>query len=163
MKIASFMSTNGGPHPSDKWAELTADQIVDTILVDGKPDDVSDAARAARKAKRDLRAKLFYIFDAHHDGVQKAEQGHLKANILTLDHAGKHADATETPLDPSAHVDGVMDEVTKAFAATPWASHLAKPEVLDTVRYIIGQYTVDVMHIERRYHHDRLTAAAKGV
>lgn len=157
MKVYGIMTTNGGPHPSDKWAEMTANQIADTILVDASPDDTSDAARAARKAKRDLVAKLFDIFDDHHAGVQQSEQGKLK-NVKTADKAAAHADHEQTPIDPKPHVDAIMDTVNSAFAATPWAAHLAKGEVQDTVRAIIGQHTVDVMHIERRWHHDRLSA-----
>lgn len=157
MKVA-FLITNGGPHPSDRWAELTADAIVDTILVDNKPDDVSDASKAARKSKRDLRNRLFEIFDGHHSDVQRVEQAD-NAAVKTVAKAASRADHIETPIDPGKHVDRVMTQVKAAFAQTPWATHLAQPEVLDLAAKIIGQHTADVMHIERRWHHDRLSAA----
>jgi hypothetical protein len=155
-QLYGIMSTDGGPHPSDKWAEITANMIVDTILVDDKPDNVSDEARAARKAKRDLRGKLFDIFDGHHDRVQRHERGGC-GKIKKADQAETHADHAQTPLDVTPHL-GVMDEVAAVFAETPWAAHLAKPETMEVVKAIIGQHTANVMNIERCWHRDRLTA-----
>lgn len=159
MQVYGVMTTNGGPHPSDRWAEITASQIVDMILVDANPDDVSDQARANRAAKRKLKNALFDIFDSHHAGVQASEQGENK-KVKTLAAAATRASHVDTPIDPTPHLDAVMAQVQAAFAATPWADHMAKPEVLAIARQIIGQHTVDVIHLERRWHHDRL--AAKG-
>jgi len=155
MKVG-FLITNGGPHPADKWAEITAETILD-MLVDANPDDDTPAAAAARKAKRDLRPKLFDVLNSHHEGVQKVERSTLasKAN-MTMAEAAVHA---VTNLDPEPHKPGVMDDVNKVLAQTPWADHFAKPEVQEHLWKIIGQHTVDVMHIERRWHHDRLSAA----
>jgi hypothetical protein len=149
------MITNGGPHPADKWADMTTDTILGLIKVG--EDSVTEEAAAARQAKRDLRPILFDIFMGHHDGVQKHERGHLPKNIKTAEKANAHAHA----LDVTPHM-GVADEVFSALAATPFAAHFAKPEVQDVIRQIIGSHTADVMHIERRWHHNRLSAAAKG-
>jgi hypothetical protein len=52
----------------------------------------------------------------------------------------------------------VMDEVGAALAATPFAEYFALPEVVAHVKHIIGQHTANAMHIERRWHRDRLHA-----
>lgn len=154
-QISSLMITNGGAHPADKWAELTANTIVDTTLVDAHPDDASEAAVAARAAKRGLRTKLFDIFNHHYDAVQKHERGECAKCKKPSDAAAR----VVAPHDPSHHM-GVMDKVNAALVATPFAAHFAKPEVQDVVKAIIGQFTVDTMHIERRTHHDKLTKGA---
>jgi hypothetical protein len=145
------MITNGGPHPADKWADTTTDTILGLIQV--AEDSVSPEAAVARQAKRDLRVLLFDIFNGHHDGVQKSEQA-ANAKVKKIDHA---RDRIEEPHDPTPHMS-VMDQVNALLARSPFAAHFAKPEVQDVVRQIIGQHTVDVMHIERRWHHDRLSA-----
>lgn len=145
MKI---MITNGGPHPADKWAETTADTILDLIEI--AEDSDTPQAMAARQAKRDLRPALFDIFNAHHGKVQKHERGELakaKKSMVT-DH-----------INPHQHMS-VMDEVETALANTPFAAHFAKPEVFGAIKQIVGQHTANAMHIERSWHRDRL--AEKG-
>lgn len=148
------MITNGGPHPADKWAETTTESILDLIQI--ADDSTSPEAAAARTAKRDLRPVLFGIFNGHHDKVQKHERGHLAKNVKEA--ADAAALATDT-LDVTQHLS-VMDEVRAAFAATPFAAHFAKPEVVGVVKQIVGSHTADVMHIERRYHSERLNKGA---
>jgi hypothetical protein len=146
------MVTNGGPHPADKWAEVTANAIVDTILVDSTPDDVSPQALVARAAKRKLRNDLFDILNDHHTAVQNDERA---TNAKTKKPADAAMRALADP-DPRPHMS-VMDKVNAAFAATPFSDHFAKPEVQAVTQAIIGQHTASVMNIERRWHHDRLT------
>jgi hypothetical protein len=154
MQISSFMVTNGGPHPADKWAEVTTNTIVDTILVDGKPDDDSPNATAMRLAKRNLRNTLFDICLKHHSDVQQIERNDKP--LTAVDAAAKAI----APLDTAPHLDQTMTAANAAFAATPFKDHFAKPEVQAVVKHILGQHTADVMHIERRWHHDRLTKGA---
>lgn len=146
------MITNGGPHPADKWADMTTETILDLVQVE--EDSVSPEAAAARQAKRDLRPVLFGIFNAYHDAVQKHERDDLTKNVKTLDDANARAAAK---IDVTPHL-GVMDQVDAALAATPFATHFAKPEVSEIVHLIIAQHTANAMHIERSYHRDRQEA-----
>lgn len=155
MQIQGFMVTDGGPHPSDRWADLTSNTIVDTILIDSNPNDGSANAVAVRLAKRELRNALFAILIGHHTGVQEKE----RAANATVKKPADAALRVVAPLDPTEHMT-VMDQVNAAFAVTLFKDHFAKPEVQAVVAQIIGQHTVDVMHIERRWHHDRLTKGA---
>lgn len=149
------MITNGGPHPADKWAEMTTNTILDLVQI-AEDSDTPEAA-AARQAKRDLRPVLFDIFNGHHGTVQNHERGHLKANVKGAKAAGEHLNAA---LNVTQHLT-VMQQVNAALAATPFAAHFAKPEVIEVIKTIIAQHTADVMHIERCWHNDR-AVAAKG-
>ena len=148
-----FMVTNGGPHPADRWADMTTDTILG-LLVDANPDDASPAAAAARQAKRDLRPKLFDIMLGHHDVVQANERKGLPAEVKNIAAARAHL------ADPIKMPDqwGIENKVLALLATTPWKDHFAKPDVAQVIRNIVRQHTADVMHIERRWHHDRLKA-----
>lgn len=149
-----LMITNGGPHPADKWADVTVGVILDLIQI--SDNSVSPEAMAARQAKRDLRPKLFDALIGHHSAVQHKERESLKA-IKSAKAAGEHCDGKH---DPHAHgeTEATCDMVCGLLADTPFAAHFAKPEVEAVVHQIIKQHTVNAMHIERRWHHDRLTA-----
>lgn len=138
------MITNGGPHPADKWADMTVDTILELVQV--QEDSVSPEATAARAAKRALRPVLFNIFNAHHDRVQKHETGEI----------AKNAKRVHATLDPMPHATPVMAQVDAALAATPFAAHFAQPAVRSVIGNIVAQHTANVMHIERRWHADRL-------
>lgn len=149
------MITNGGPHPADKWADMTTETILALIQVNEGA--ASPEAVEARQVKRDLRQVLFDIFMGHHDGVQKGEHRDL-AKVKKHAEAKAHC-AKPLELHPDCHA--ALEEVNAALKATPFAAHFAKPEVQAVLSTIIGQHTADVQHIERRWHVDRL--AAKGV
>lgn len=141
-----FMVTNGGPHPADKWAEVTRDAILDLIVVD--ENSASEAAVAARDAKRMLSLTLFNILNRHHDAVQKHERSELRKKD------GHKRLCVQ--YDPTAPAEAALSEVLNALAAVPmFADHFAKPEVRETLFRIVGQHFADAMHIERSYHADR--------
>lgn len=146
------MITNGGPHPADKWADVTTDTILDLIQIN--EDSVSAEAAAARAAKRDLRISLFDLLNDHHSAVQTHEHG-LKSAVKTVNAAEDHVAAT---LDPMPHVGPTLGKVKDMLAATPFAAHFAQPHVQDVLQNIIGQHTADVMHIERRWHQNSLSS-----
>jgi hypothetical protein len=146
------MSTNGGAHPADKWADTTTDAIMSLIEI--AADSVSPEAAVARSAKRTLAPILFGIFNDHHTDVQNGERFHLD----TIKLAYVAAEHVASPLDVTPHLS-VMDRVFAALAATPFAAHFAQPHVQAVLTQIVGNHTADVMHIERRWHLDRLNAA----
>ena len=151
------MATDGGSHPADKWADHAVDTILDLVQIPS--DSTTPEAASARQAKRDLRPALFEIFNGHFGTTQKAEAT-LPKSVKTPEQAREHAFTLNVD---NAAIDDILGKVTRSFSKTPFGDHFGKAEVQAALRTIIGQYTADVMHIERRYHHDRLTAqAAKG-
>lgn len=151
----TFMVTNGGPHPFDKWAEMTAATIVDTLMVDTNPDSVEPEAVAARADKRKIYAALFDVFNVHHAAVQNGERAECAKCKKPADAAARAI----KPIDCTPHLS-VMDNVNEVLATSMFADHFAKPEVQEVIRGIIGQHTTDVIHIERRWHHDTMTKGA---
>ena len=148
------MITNGGPHPADKWAETTSDAICDLIEI--REGSESKQAGIARRVKMELRITLFDIFNEHHDMVQGHEKEDLATRIKSHAQARGHCDKK---INHAHHLTDTVARVEAALAATPFATHFAKPAVQEIIRTIIGQHTATVMHIERKWHQDRLEAA----
>lgn len=148
-----LLVTDGGPHPADKWADTTASEICALIQIEDNSDSIE--AMNSRIGKRDLEQRLFAYFMAHHTRVQGDER--LLLQKIGMEHA-------ESPLDPVQHLqsepDALDPELAAIFAGSSFAEHFGKPEVINVVNKIIVQHTGDVMHIERRWHADRL--AQKG-
>lgn len=145
MPIGKIMITNGGVHPSDKWAETTAEQIVDLIQVD--PDSDSPAAKAARLAKPRLKLDLQEALEPHHDTVQQHERGKIKEHGLErLSH----------PLTPEAkHIEDALAAILAKTKDTVFAAHFALPETQTVLRHMIGGHFITSADIERSWHADR--------
>jgi hypothetical protein len=149
-----MLITNGGPHPADKWADLTTETILEMIAV---ADDADTAeAQNARAAKRSLRPILFDIFNGHHEDVQQGERVDLKA---IKDH-GEACAHCEKKYELHDGVAITLQNVNAALSATPFAAHFAQAHVQAVLQQIIGQHTVNVQHIERSWHRDRLAKGA---
>lgn len=146
-----FLITNNGTHPPYKWAEITADTILDLIQIDDTPteDEAVLAARAeANRAKINVRPVLFNLLEGEFEKAQKDERKMLAR------HGGKRLDANLTP-EIATRLDDVMPKLQTAFAATPFADHFAKHEVVQVLRNIVGQHIGNNMHIERSVHADK--------
>lgn len=127
------MSTNGGTHPADKWADITADAICDLIQV--KEDSVSEEATQARAIKRELKPKIFDICNGHHADLQSAEKN---APL-----------APGEPMDILTEVTATLDLINELLKQTPFAAHFEQEHVQKILFNIIGQHSADIVHIER--------------
>ena len=146
--MVKFMITDGGPHPADKWADTTTEAILDLVQI--AQDSVSDAAKAARAAKRDLQPKLWSLLNTHHEAVQATHRTALKKI--------KNSQINQ-PIDVTPHL-GTAADVLKLLSITPFADHFAQQTVQDVVTQIVGQHTADSIDIERRWHADGLAKGA---
>jgi hypothetical protein len=136
------MITNNGPHPADKWAEVSTNAILGLVLI--ADDATSDAASRARLAKMELMPKLYLALTEQHAAVQASERGKLSG---TKGYA-------KSEIDPVPHVDGALAAVNAIMAASMFADHFATPDVQDTISNILAQHFGDSMNIERGYHAD---------
>jgi hypothetical protein len=141
-----FMSTDGGPHPADKWAEITVAYILDLVEVDDN--SATPAAMQARRERRDLRTKIQSILEGHHAKVQEAERGKL---------ATEGHERLKGIIDPTEHpLDQMADDIV---AATDGMSligpHFHKPEVRKAIVSLLGNHFSTSMDIERSWHSDR--------
>jgi hypothetical protein len=149
--MVAIMITNGGSHPADKWAEITADQILNLIEIDAASE--TPAALAARRAKRTLRTTLCDALEPLYAGVQNAEKQQLTTKGLAR---------INEALDVRSHLDAPLSAVADCFAGTPFQAHFAKPEVREVLKRIIGQHCANMMHIERSYSADKSPKSAEA-
>ena len=141
MKV-KVMITNGGTHPPEKWAEQTAEQLVDVIQIEPTYPNYE----VALQDKNVLKGKLMEAMVKHHGNVQDRERDQLKASSERLTH----------DLAPhQSHLEETLADVNAVFQASQFSAHFAKPEVQQFVRSTIASHFASAMHIERSHHADR--------
>lgn len=134
--MVGFLITNGGPHPADKWAQIMVNDIMGLIQIDDFSD--TDAARAARKAKRDLSPKLFDLFEEAGRRVQSNERS-----------ACKNKSRLSANLDSEPHTPKIVTDFDALMATTPFSDHFAQTSVRDHIRNVFRQRFASMMHVER--------------
>lgn len=144
-----ILTTNGGPHPADKWAAVSAAHIVSMIKID--QNSTSPAATAARRALPRFELELADALEPHHQMFQDTER---KALSASNEHLG-------TPWVQHSEIDEQCAAVAKLASKTPFAAHFATPEVQAVVRDILQNHIASVQHIERKWHCDRAMATNK--
>lgn len=128
------MVTNGGPHPAEKWAVVTGEQIF----------PISDTVDGDRLilAKKTQLAVIEALTD-HHAGVQTSEKGHLSA---------RGADRLREEPAHHSDADAALDAVIAALAGTPWEEKTKDTEWQSFVHGIIAQHFATSIDIERQWH-----------
>lgn len=127
-----IMITNGGTHPPEKWAAMTASQII----------KIGEAAVGpAAVFGRRMELKILDILEVAHTGLQADE----KSAIATLgpDHLVKS-------IDPTPYVAKPVAEITFAAIGTPYEAHFASEQVQTYLQRLLGQHFGSAMHIERK-------------
>jgi len=130
------MATDGGPHPAEAWAQVTAEQVAPV-----GPDVVGH-----RRIKAlELQSKIATALETHHQGVQDAERSRLAADA-------SHIMAAP---DPTAHLDDAVAAIKAAAVGTEWEQHFGDPARLAAVRQVLGDHFATAQHIEKSWHADR--------
>jgi hypothetical protein len=132
--LVGVMSTDGGPHPPEKWAALTASQVIDIA---------SSADGALLSAARDFQAKVESVLVRHHSLAQE----HERAGLAT-----EGTDRLASDIDTSGHVPDAVDDVIALSRSTSFAAHFAKPEVRAYLERLLHEHFHHSMHIERQWH-----------
>jgi len=145
------MTTDGGPHPPEKWALATAMHIVAVFNVDKN----SPRAVELELAKDEAKGKIVRIMIAHHTAAQDGERGkiaeHGHDRLLHDCDPGHHCDVESVVAEVMQAVKPLLafivmsPEVELPPHQTMWA--VVKERVENDVRTI--------MHIERSWHADR--------
>jgi hypothetical protein len=148
--VAQIMVTNGGPHPAEKWAEVSANEIGALIQIDPN----SPIASFAEEGKTQFVDKLKTALAGTHGEVQAHEREQIKQHgVARLSHL----------LDPTNHARDGLAAVVAAAQGTMFQGHFAKPETQEYVLQVLAQHKGTVMDIERSWHADRTLAdAGKG-
>jgi hypothetical protein len=134
-----FIATSGGTHPPEAWASISTDDVLALIQIEPTG---SQATIRAMAVKDDLRPKLMALFTAHYRMTQSNAR-------LTLAH-NKSADEQIEP-----YILGVVQDLNRLMATTPYAEHFAREPVREKLFRITGQHTVNVIHIERKTRADK--------
>lgn len=137
MSGMAFLVTNNGPHPPEKWADMTTRMIGDLIVIE------PSAPTQAVIDKRTLETALFTLLIDLHQKMQDAE----KANILN--------GGMLSEIDPSKQANAAADQIIALTVDTPFAEHFTKPEVRQHIYAVVGQHFADSMYIERSWQADR--------
>lgn len=132
-----IMKTDGGPHSAEKWAVVTAGQILQVA---------SDSESLQAIEGRRLELKIIDILVDHHTEVQTEERGKLAEHGCgRLGHE----------LDCECHnLDDKVEQIANAAKGTAFEAHFAKPETKAYIRNVLGQHFATSMDIERSYHAD---------
>lgn len=131
--FTGILKTDGGAHPPEKWAALTASMIA--------PIDMSkDSAIQAMK----LQAAIADVLLPHH-----TEHAHEERAALATDHDRYHANH-----DPMARAEAALEQIVALCLATdlPVKEKTSDPEWRRVVLATIANHLADNADIERRYH-----------
>lgn len=132
-----IMLTNGGTHPPEKWAVVTAGQIIQI------GDNPSINAVAARR----MELNILNILEEAHGAVQDAE----KLAIAT-----KGSDHLDINIDPTPFIEKPLNAIIAVSKGTPFEAHFANPRIADYLRTLLGQHFGTAMHIERNTFADKI-------
>lgn len=136
MEKFRILATDFGPHPPEKWAMHTAEEIF----------DVSKTPAAKTIAARAVQLKIAEALQAHYADVQQIEQNGLNAN------AAAHLDSS---LSADPHMDAMVKAVFDATRGSEWEAHYQHPDVVAEVRKVIAHHVVTAQHTERLWHANR--------
>jgi hypothetical protein len=143
------LTTNGGPHPPEKWARVTAWQITNHLVqVDERA--ASPGAIAVREARDDMERSLYPVLKQYMTTVQSGERAKCQAEGLArLNPAYLEEDrnaAVAEHIDVEAVVSAVADA---AKANLVLADHFNKDDVKAQVREIFRKDAGTIIDIER--------------
>ena len=139
--------SNGGPHPADKWAAVTAEKIAGFIQVDEL--SISEEAAAARKAKPRFEIAIADAVEPDFSNAMSAEKSAVEAGTVT---------ARNDTFNVGQYSDSAFQSVISAASATPFAKHFEAPDVQAIIKNIITQNILDAANIQRSWAFD-----AKGL
>ena len=150
-----ILKTDGGPHPADKWARMTA-LMLTNHLIDVDENSSSDLAIEMREARDELNLKVYRILKLHHMHVQSSERGAIQAQ-------GDARLACATGPDEHVCIDDVVTAVVDEASLHPvLAAHFAKAETQEAIRAQLERDFGAVVKIERDWHAEGHSVDATG-
>jgi hypothetical protein len=133
--MARILTTNGGPHPPEKWAMTTAEQVFDI--------GSSVAGDRLIQAQK-MQLAIAEVLMPHHEKVQKDQADKLSADITSI----------LSPYAIEQYLEQVIKDILAIVQGTAWQSHFANPDVQAAVREVIASHFQASQHISRLWHAD---------
>lgn len=158
-----ILATDGGPHPPEKWARMSAWMITNHLV---QVDERSSSPEAieVREARDVMARDLYGVLKDHYTTVQNGERtkvqgpnGVDRLNPAFLEHDRNAAVAEHVKVD-----DVVAAIVAQAASNPILAAHFAKDEVKAQVREIFHKDAGSVIDIERDHCANGYTVDARG-
>ncbi len=134
--LVGVLKTDGGPHPAETWAQITASQIISIS---------SSAPDILLKEAQEFENKLIGVLTTHHTNAQESERSVLEAEGTKL---------LANDIDTSEHVDAAASAIVALARGTHFAVHFAKPEVRKYLEKLLHSHFHHSMLIERSWHAD---------
>ena len=139
----TVLVTNGGPHPPDKWAALTAKQIAALIQIDEQSDTA--AAATARKAKPRLEIAISDAIESSFTQIMSDELALVNTGAIT---------ARNDPFQADQYIDAALSGAVATTVGTPFEVHFSDAAVQAIVRSIISQNILDAANVQRSWAFD---------
>lgn len=159
------LKTDGGPHPAEKWARMTA-WMLSNHLIDVDENAASPRAVAIREARDVLNQKLYALLKDHHAEVQGGERGKIKeVGSERLSHPLRQSEeARDAAVSEHVDVDALVDAVVQEAKVHPEVfAHYAKDETRDAIKQQLHRDFASVMDVERGWHADGYVVGDDGV
>lgn len=153
--LVGILATNGGPHPPQKWAMVTAGQIIQFG---------EDADPKLREMGRKLELRMLDVLERHHDTVQSKERSAIQKHgedrlshplHLSIDHRNR---AVAEHVD----VESITQELIDCAKGTPFEAHFEQPQVRSYIHDLLQNHFATSISIERDWHADRILAKEPG-
>jgi hypothetical protein len=155
------LSTDGGPHPHDQWAYVTAKKIVDSFVVlDTSPQKVE-----LEIAKDQARQDIFRIMERHHKALQQKERAALAqgdhARLVAAKNPKEHTDIDEAieevcqALQPVLKRCNFVEQVNGESPIAPKNRIQVNADIVAMVSSAVWCDMRTVIDIERSWHADR--------
>lgn len=138
------LTTDFGPHPAEKWAAITAQELL--------PAD-APTARSNMRAHQRLRADFMDVLTKHHGNAQADEQKRLE---------GVGEAHFDKPHEGPTDFDGLVTELRGVAKGTPWEGHLFNPVFVAAIEEVVTNHTHGIRHVERCWHADNNPHIAAG-
>ena len=138
-----FLITNGGAHPPDKWAAVTAEFVADLVQIDVKSN--SNPAAQARRAKPIFIDEMAASLEPIVALVMSDEQTRCTNGTVTN---------RNDPFSVDIRVASALSEVVSASQGTPFTSHFAKQDTKDAAEIILKQIFIDAANNQRSWFFD---------
>lgn len=140
----TFLVTDGGPHPADKWASLIGERIAGLIEIDAKSD--SPEAALARKAKPRFALDIADAIEGQLTILATAEVGRIGSGDTK---------SRNDPFDVDGPTTAALASVVATADGTPFALHFQTPVVQAAVGRIIKQHFIDAANNQRSWQFDQ--------
>lgn len=137
--ITSILKTDGGPHPVEKWAEATANHIIQI----GEHLSGAELTRARR-----FELTIMDILEGHHGTIQSGERQQIQ-------HVGNDRLLHDCDCEHHICVEEAVDEIIEASKNTVFETHFANPEVKTYLINLLNQHFNTSMFVERAWHADK--------